>query len=200
MVGVYVRYISVYVCVGIYITHSLILTPLYALTLAHIYIYEHTHICTLGGGALKKPRLTPATAAVIRNDYFYHQGSLLNYYLITTYSKPFLPTQYATLERIVTYVSNLLSGDGTRSASVLFLSKPDKKLYPDYYELIPEPISLKEVLGNVKKGSYKCLVEMEYDMALMALNARLYNGELSYVFTGTYLCVYVYMCIYGHTC
>ena len=51
-----------------------------------------------------------------------------------------------------------------------------------------------QVLGNVKKGAYKCLVEMEYDMALMALNARLYNGELSYVFTGTY--VFMYLCVY----
>ena len=141
----------------------------------------------LGIAAAKKARLSAAViaaATVIRDDCFYHQGQLLNYYLISTYSQAFLSTQYSTLERIIQYISNLLSSDGTRSASILFLTKPDKKLFPDYYELIPEPISLKEMLVNVKKGVYKRMVELEYDMALMALNARLYNGELSYVYTG----------------
>lgn len=92
-------------------------------------------------------------------------------------------TDYAFLRKLLNdEITGAVSADGVRDASALFLQKPDKKLYPDYYALIPEPISLKEICAELKRKAYITLADLEFDLCLMALNARTYNTEASFVF------------------
>ena len=135
-----------------------------------------------GEGGIASNKKIKFVVGAAKSEDFFHHNEISNYYLIYTYSKPFLPSHYATLERVLQHVSNLLSEDGTRSASALFLSKPDKKLYPDYYNFIESPISLKEIVANIKKNSYKSFIEIEYDFAVMAMNARTFNSDQSLVY------------------
>jgi ATP-dependent helicase STH1/SNF2 len=66
--------------------------------------------------------------------------------------------------------------------SLLFTEKPNKSIYPDYYQVISEPISLKEISAKIKKKEYRFFEEIEMDFAKMSNNARLFNGDTSPVF------------------
>ena len=71
--------------------------------------------------------------------------------------------------------------DGSLRAA-LFLEKPDKKIYPDYYILVPRPTSFKDITNKLKKGLYTSIEDVETEFALMAHNARMYNLDTSPVF------------------
>jgi hypothetical protein len=64
----------------------------------------------------------------------------------------------------------------------LFLEKPDRKIYPDYYLLVPRPIGFKDILTKLKKKQYVTIEEVELDFALMSHNARMYNLDSSPVY------------------
>ncbi len=63
-----------------------------------------------------------------------------------------------------------------------FKEKPSKHIFRDYYTLIQNPISLKEMQARLKRGGYECLEAIEEDFALMSRNARTYNLDGSEVF------------------
>lgn len=62
------------------------------------------------------------------------------------------------------------------SLASLFREKPDKKLYRDYYHVISNPISLKEISFKLKNSYYTVCEEIENDLALMSQNALIFNG------------------------
>lgn len=63
----------------------------------------------------------------------------------------------------------------------LFMVKPSKKDYPDYYKVILEPVDLKTIEQNIKAETYATEEAMMDDMRLMFRNARHYNEEGSQV-------------------
>lgn len=63
----------------------------------------------------------------------------------------------------------------------LFMVKPSKKDYPDYYKVILEPVDLKTIEHNIKAETYATEEAMMDDMRLMFRNARHYNEEGSQV-------------------
>jgi hypothetical protein len=65
--------------------------------------------------------------------------------------------------------------------SALFREKPSTKLYPQYSSFVAQPVSLKEMLAKLKANEYQFFEELENDFALMSHNARLFNGEPSFV-------------------
>ena len=85
------------------------------------------------------------------------------------------------LIKIIQEIQKIKKLDGTLIAE-LFLEKPPKSYYPDYYQLIENPISLKEILMKIRNEEYNYFEEIELDFAIMSNNARIYNGELSPVF------------------
>jgi ATP-dependent helicase STH1/SNF2 len=91
------------------------------------------------------------------------------------------------LAKIVRDLQKIKRPDGSLLAE-LFLDKPPKAVYPDYYALIETPIALKDILARLKKapgvsgGGYRFLEEVEMDFALMAHNARTFNMDSSPVF------------------
>uniref|UniRef100_A0A8B9TK11 Protein polybromo-1 n=1 Tax=Anas platyrhynchos TaxID=8839 RepID=A0A8B9TK11_ANAPL len=68
------------------------------------------------------------------------------------------------------------SGTGRRLCD-LFMVKPSKKDYPDYYKIILEPMDLKMIEHNIRNDKYVGEEAMIEDMKLMFRNARHYNEE-----------------------
>lgn len=52
---------------------------------------------------------------------------------------------------------------------------PSKKKYPEYYEVIEQPIDLKHIAQKMQGKKYNHLIEMERDLLLMCKNACLFN-------------------------
>lgn len=88
------------------------------------------------------------------------------------------------LQALIKVISELQKAkrDGGGILYSLFLEKPSKAHFADYYEYVETPISLKEVMQKLKKAEYEYFEEVELDFALMSDNARTYNSELSDVF------------------
>ncbi|XP_036386556.1 protein polybromo-1-like isoform X1 [Megalops cyprinoides] len=72
-------------------------------------------------------------------------------------------------------------GTGRRLCD-LFMVKPSKKDYPDYYKIILEPIDLRTIDHNIRSDKYPNEEAMVEDMKLMFRNARHYNEEGSQVY------------------
>ncbi|XP_077385259.1 protein polybromo-1-like isoform X6 [Festucalex cinctus] len=73
------------------------------------------------------------------------------------------------------------AGTGRRLCD-LFMVKPSKKDYPDYYKVILEPMDLRTIEHNIRSDKYLTEDAMAEDMKLMFRNARHYNEEGSQVF------------------
>jgi ATP-dependent helicase STH1/SNF2 len=57
-----------------------------------------------------------------------------------------------------------------------------KKVYPDYYMLIKEPISMAMIDKKIKKEEYSSLGDFKRDMQLLCSNAQTYNEDTSQIF------------------
>lgn len=71
-------------------------------------------------------------------------------------------------------------GTGRRLCE-LFMIKPSKKDYPDYYKIILEPVDLRIIDHNIRSEKYMTEDALLEDMKLMFRNARHYNEEGSQV-------------------
>ncbi|GAB0097679.1 polybromo [Sergentomyia squamirostris] len=69
-----------------------------------------------------------------------------------------------------------------RRPMALFMEKPSKKLYPDYYEVIQHPIDMNTIEMNIKADRYGTLDDVVGDYRLMFSNCRKYNEEGSQIF------------------
>ncbi|XP_077780920.1 protein polybromo-1 isoform X10 [Podarcis muralis] len=77
-------------------------------------------------------------------------------------------------------------GTGRRLCE-LFMVKPSKKDYPDYYKIILEPMDLKTIEHNIRSDKYVGEESMIEDMRLMFRNARHYNEEGSQVYNDAHI-------------
>ncbi|XP_075431139.1 protein polybromo-1 isoform X18 [Ascaphus truei] len=69
----------------------------------------------------------------------------------------------------------------------LFMFKPSKKDYPDYYKIILEPMDLKTIEHNIRIDKYSAEDAMVADMRLMFRNAWHYNEEGSQVYNDAHV-------------
>ncbi|KAJ7071584.1 SNF2-family ATP dependent chromatin remodeling factor snf21 [Mycena amicta] len=69
-----------------------------------------------------------------------------------------------------------------RKRCELFRELPDKHHYPDYYQLITQPIALSHLRKRGSGPYYKDVQQYRNDWALMFNNARTYNQEGSWVY------------------
>jgi len=77
--------------------------------------------------------------------------------------------------------------DGTQttlSTSIVdpFVKLPSKRIYPDYFEEIKQPISLNQIKSKLHKRMYASLSDLNRDFALMFANAMQYNVEESVIY------------------
>lgn len=75
------------------------------------------------------------------------------------------------------------SYDPERRISFLFDRLPSRRDYPDYYEYIKNPISIKNIRQRIKDCEYQAARDLHADCMLMFDNARLYNEESSQVYS-----------------
>jgi len=69
-----------------------------------------------------------------------------------------------------------------RKRCELFRELPDKHDYPDYYQLISQPIALSHLRKRASGAYYKDVQHYRNDWTLMFNNARTYNQEGSWVY------------------
>ncbi|KAJ8378965.1 hypothetical protein AAFF_G00232590 [Aldrovandia affinis] len=84
-----------------------------------------------------------------------------------------------SLNAAVTEARDMATG---RRLCDLFMVKPSKKDYPDYYKIILEPIDLKTIEHNIRSDKYLTEEALVDDLKLMFRNARHYNEEGSQVY------------------
>lgn len=68
-------------------------------------------------------------------------------------------------------ITSAKDNTGRQLASIFFV-KPDADQYPDYYEVIQEPIDLKTIDHKITKNHYKSIDDMMKDVFLMFKNAK----------------------------
>jgi len=71
--------------------------------------------------------------------------------------------------------------DGIQLIGV-FIQKPSKKDYPDYYTVITQPMDMKTIDEKVKRNAYANVEEFLADAKLMFNNCRRYNEEGSDIY------------------
>ncbi|KAJ8960514.1 hypothetical protein NQ318_013798 [Aromia moschata] len=72
--------------------------------------------------------------------------------------------------------------DNNKLLHTAFQLLPSKKKYPEYYEVIEQPIDLKMIAAKVQNSRYGSLAEMERDLLLMCKNACLFNEPGSQIY------------------
>ncbi|ONH66121.1 Transcription regulatory protein SNF2 [Cyberlindnera fabianii] len=84
-------------------------------------------------------------------------------------------------ENICEDLIDYINEDGRRLSDI-FMVKPAKRLYPDYYVLIKYPIAFDMIKKRIHSKIYQSLREFIEDIHLMFANARIYNEEGSMVY------------------
>jgi len=63
-----------------------------------------------------------------------------------------------------------------------FQDLPDRRLYPDYYQLIKDPIAMKQIETKINKKQYQSLRQFRLDIGLLCSNCRQYNEDGSVLY------------------
>ena len=74
------------------------------------------------------------------------------------------------------------SSDPDRMLNTVFQLLPSRKRYPEYYELIKEPMDLKMCAEKIQKNKYKDICELEKDLQLLFTNAQTFNESGSQIY------------------
>ncbi|VDL60867.1 unnamed protein product [Hymenolepis diminuta] len=71
---------------------------------------------------------------------------------------------------------------GGRQIAQTFATLPPKQVYPQYYEVITNPIDLRMIAQRIIGGSYHTFGEIEHDFVQMARNAKHFNEPKSQIY------------------
>lgn len=118
-----------------------------------------------------RPRLIPIVTPIIQSTPI-----ISNTVKIRT-PFPALKKKLLNLQRYLTDFT--IAG---RHPMALFMEKPSKKLYPDYYEVIRQPIDLNTIKANIDNDRYTSIQQAVGDYRLMFSNCRQYNEENSMIY------------------
>ncbi|KTW30206.1 hypothetical protein T552_00684 [Pneumocystis carinii B80] len=75
-----------------------------------------------------------------------------------------------------------VDSETNHSRSEMFLELPNKRIYPDYYILIKNPIALNKIKKRLDNSYYTSLDDFKADFHQMFENARTYNEEGSMIY------------------
>ncbi|KAI4702850.1 hypothetical protein J4E89_010187 [Alternaria sp. Ai002NY15] len=102
-----------------------------------------------------------------------------------------LPDQRASLQKVVNLVYEALNdleeesqdpNIPNRGIIDPFIELPDKWDYPDYYQLIKNPICMKQIEKKINKKEYQSVKQFRQDLGLLCNNCRTYNEDTSLLF------------------
>lgn len=85
-------------------------------------------------------------------------------------------------EFLFNFAFNRLYSFSSRKLCELFEELPDEDDYPEYYEVIEDPISLKEIKKKIDKKHYSNIDDLAEDIRLMVDNAKSFNEAESEVY------------------
>ncbi|XP_046573937.1 protein polybromo-1-like isoform X7 [Haliotis rubra] len=80
------------------------------------------------------------------------------------------------------FSSVMTARDGERDMSLIFQLLPSKSKYPEYFEIIKEPVDLKMIAQKIQEGQYKYRRQMERDLMVMIKNAKTFNEPKSQIY------------------
>lgn len=92
-------------------------------------------------------------------------------------NNPLLKKKLLNLQKFLS--EYIVSG---RRLMTLFMEKPSKKQYPDYYDIIQHPIDMTTIRHNIEADKYGTLDDVVGDFRLMFANCRKYNEEGSMIY------------------
>jgi ATP-dependent helicase STH1/SNF2 len=72
--------------------------------------------------------------------------------------------------------------EATRLIIGPFVALPPKKEFPDYYQIIKDPISMKMIEKKIKKEEYSSLNDLKKDIQRLCNNAKTYNEDGSMIY------------------
>ena len=78
-------------------------------------------------------------------------------------------------------------GEQARGVIDLFIELPGRSDYPDYYQIIQEPICMEQIRKKVNKKEYQGLDGFAGDIKLMVRNAKMYNDDASFLYADAVL-------------
>ncbi|KAJ3043989.1 hypothetical protein HDV00_003516 [Rhizophlyctis rosea] len=84
-------------------------------------------------------------------------------------------------QQLFTTVRNCKDKSGRELAEV-FLQLPSQKLYPDYDEIIKNPIAMNIIQAKLQTGKYKAVAALKVDIETLFNNAKTYNRNDSQVY------------------
>ncbi|KAH9420477.1 Protein polybromo-1 [Dermatophagoides pteronyssinus] len=84
-------------------------------------------------------------------------------------------------EELFGAIMSAVSDDG-RQLSTMFELLPSRAAYPDYYDIVTEPIDLKMIASRIQNHEYNNLNDLEKDLILMIRNAKMYNAPGSQIY------------------
>ncbi|KAH9526702.1 Protein polybromo-1 [Dermatophagoides farinae] len=84
-------------------------------------------------------------------------------------------------EELFGAIMSAVSDDG-RQLSTMFELLPSRTAYPDYYDIVTEPIDLKMIASRIQNHEYNSLNDLEKDLILMIRNAKMYNAPGSQIY------------------
>ena len=84
---------------------------------------------------------------------------------------------------VIDEITKLEDPEDGHNLSEIFLKLPLKKLYPDYYQVIHNPVALQPLKKSVNQGAIATFDEFLDQLLLMCSNAKTYNQEGSFVYT-----------------
>jgi chromatin structure-remodeling complex subunit RSC1/2 len=82
--------------------------------------------------------------------------------------------QYDAMQNLLTNLYEFRLADG-HDPSKLFHRKVNKRMVPDYYDVIKEPMAMSTIKAKINQREYKSIPEFVRDWALIAYNAQVYN-------------------------
>lgn len=82
--------------------------------------------------------------------------------------------QWDAFQELLSIIYNHRTADG-HDPSKVFQRKPNRRVYPAYYEVITEPIALSTIKARVNLKQYKDVSAIVREFALIPHNAQVYN-------------------------
>lgn len=101
---------------------------------------------------------------------------------VTKKVKKETPTFVTKVNELLSEVEGLKDEDDDHLLSEYFIELPSRKLYPDYYQLITQPVSINSIRKNLKSGKIKNFESFKDSLGKIFTNAKFYNEEGSSVY------------------
>ncbi|PHZ14019.1 Bromodomain-containing protein [Rhizopus microsporus ATCC 52813] len=121
----------------------------------------------------------PKRQSTVDKDYREHKRSKKG----ETASSPIKEESLSPFEQLYRDVVNYRDPeDEDYDITAIFMKLPSKKEYPDYYQIIKQPIALETIKNKVEKNMYQNISQMKADIELMVSNAKKYNMKGSQIY------------------